>query len=441
MLAIDGADPSLPLSRFTLAGLSEGEIGRGTERMATRQQGPSGWTLRIDVADTRASRQHCGLFRKGRRWYAFDRGSRNGTWVDGRRLRADERAELRDGTVLVTGRTGWVFRRAPPRQTPRAQENERDVGAVHPDLFTMSLPLKGRLDRLVKMVEGAGPSILVRGETGSGKELIARAVHGIHHSLGRRGDFVAVNCGALPETLVEAELFGAKKGAYSGAETDRPGLVPAANGGTLFLDEVGDLRAISQAALLRVLEQREVVAVGATHPIPVDIAVIAATHRDIDAMMDRGSFRADLYARLAGYELTLPPLRDRREDLGWLLRRFMCDAGAIPTISAEAVRALMSYDWPLNVRELKAAAAQAWSLAEGGTIEPRHLPVAVTSGPTLPKTSPPESDGALDDRLRRLLSEHRGNVSAVARATGKHRRQVQRWLSKLGIDPDDYRQG
>jgi transcriptional regulator with GAF, ATPase, and Fis domain len=272
---------------------------------------------------------------------------------------------------------------------------------------------------------------------------------------------VAVNCGAIPDTLVESELFGHKKGAFSGAAEDRVGLVRSAHGGTLFLDEVGDLPLGSQAALLRVLQEKEVMPVGASRPVPVDTRVVAATHRDLDDMVERGEFRQDLFARLAGFTAELPPLRDRREDLGLLfgslLARHVGEVGEHPGIDPVAARALYRYPWPRNVRELDSALATALVLAAGKTLTLEHLPgeirAALDARPAQPPPAPVSpaatsgggeiglsaEDRALRDELVSHLRHHAGNVSAVARAMGKDRKQIQRWVKRFGLTPESFR--
>jgi transcriptional regulator with PAS, ATPase and Fis domain len=275
--------------------------------------------------------------------------------------------------------------------------------------------------------------VLVRGETGTGKELAARAVHA---RSGRAGPFVAVNCGALPATLVESELFGARRGAYSGAVEERVGLVRAAEGGTLFLDEIGDLAAPSQAALLRVLEEREVLPLGAARPLRVDVRFVAATHRDLDALAQAGTFRADLLARLAGFTLALPPLRARREDLGLLARALLAreapERAARATFSVEAARALFRHRWPANVRELGKCLHAAALLARDGAIGLAELPEALRVAPDEAPLS--DEDARRRAELAALVERHGGNVSAIARALGKDRKQVQRWLKRFKIE-------
>jgi len=265
----------------------------------------------------------------------------------------------------------------------------------------------------------------------------------VHELSGRRGAFVPVNCAAIPPSLVESELFGVRRGAYSGATESRMGLVRASGGGTLFLDEVGDLPQSSQAALLRVLSDGEVLPVGETRAERVDLRVVSATHRDLDAMVGRGEFRADLLARLSGFRLRLPPLRERREDIGLILARLLPRVAGTRAsgmkLSCEAGYALLRHGWPQNVRELEKALTVATALAEGDEIRLEHLsaPLQEAARAQEPPSEvarplrPEEED--LRVRLETLLTEHRGNVAAVARVLGKARMQVHRWMKRCGI--------
>jgi DNA-binding NtrC family response regulator len=257
-----------------------------------------------------------------------------------------------------------------------------------------------------------------------------------------------VNCGALPATLVESELFGVKKGAFTGASEDRPGLVRSADGGTLFLDEIADLPPPSQAAFLRVLQEREVVPVGGTRAVPVDLRVVAATHRDLDALVAAGQFRQDLRARLDGFRLELPPLRERREDLGLLLaallRRAAPRAGEVQ-LRPTTARALLAHTWPENTREVERRLATAIALAEGAPIGVEHLgdlsavPAGVAADP--PPPARPSPVVAFHDEVQRLersrileaLDRSAGNQTRAAALLGIPRRTFVKRLATHGI--------
>ena len=338
-----------------------------------------------------------------------------------------------------------LYREALPARGPDFVD-ARELRPPADRLATLSPVFAVELDRLGDMARSRVP-ILVRGQTGTGKEVIASAIHQLS---GRPGRFIAVNCGALPEKLVESELFGYRKGAFSGAAEDRPGLVRSSDRGTLLLDEIGDLPLSAQATLLRVLQEEEVLPVGATHPIKVDLRVVASTHRDLDALAAEERFRVDLLARLSGFSLSLPPLRERREDLGLLiaalLRKLAGEAASHVTFTPEAARALLLHRWPQNVRELEKCLSGAIVLAREGVIGLEHLPATLRAPegtppptPAPPRLSKQEEERRRHDELVALLRQHDGNITAVARALGKPRTQVQRWLRRLRVDPHSFR--
>jgi transcriptional regulator with PAS, ATPase and Fis domain len=220
--------------------------------------------------------------------------------------------------------------------------------------------------------------VVVVGESGTGKELVARAIHSLS---GRPGPFQALNCAAIPTTILESELFGARKGAFAGVTEDRPGLVRVADHGTLLLDEVADLPLPAQAALLRFLQESEVLPVGATRPVRVDVRVVAATQSSLSSLVARGKFRADLFARLDAFTVAVPPLRERREDLGLLvatlLRKLAPDRCEAIRIAPDAALSLLRHSWPHNVRELEHSLGVALAVCDGSTIELAHLPEAI----------------------------------------------------------------
>jgi transcriptional regulator with PAS, ATPase and Fis domain len=427
--------PLVHSSRHALAEVDEVVIGRGDTREAVRRDR----RLVIRVPDRWASRRHARLRRELARWIVEDLGSKNGSLLNGRPL---ARSLLEDGDVLEVGHTVHLYRSAaapvdePPDTLPVPLLPEL------PDLETFSLPLAA-LFRALPQVARSSVSVLVGGPTGAGKELVARALHQLSR---RPGPFLGVNCAAIPEALVASELFGHRKGAFSGAHEDRQGLMVTAGGGTLFLDEIGDLPAAAQITLLRALQEREVLPVGGRQAVPIDIRVVSATHRDMPSLVAGGLFREDLYGRLCGLTLQLPRLCDRREDLGLLISRLLprVAPGRDLTLEPAVVRAFLSYDWPRNVRELEAVLAGGSSLAPGSVLALDQLPAALRQAR---RASPPaKTPDLLSDEERRmreellaLLQAHGGNLSAVARVTGKARMQIHRWLKRYRINPADYR--
>jgi two-component system nitrogen regulation response regulator NtrX len=294
-------------------------------------------------------------------------------------------------------------------------------------------------------------TVLVRGESGTGKELVAQA---IHESSGRaRRPFVAINCAAISRDLVESELFGHEKGAFTGASARRVGRFESAHEGTIFLDEIGDMPLETQAKVLRVLEERSFERVGGSKPIAVDVRVIAATHRDLEADVARGGYRADLYYRLRVVELVVPPLRERLEDLPALVGRFLDQLSVRlgrekKSVSDGAMARLGRHDWPGNVRELRNVIEQASVLASGECIEEADLRLTASvrvagAGQDLP-TSFAEAKRQAVERFERtyltgMLDRHGGNISQTAEAIGMARQSLQQKLKELGIRADDHK--
>jgi transcriptional regulator of acetoin/glycerol metabolism len=419
--------------RYRLSDLTAVNLGRGGARLAER----TGTELTIRVPDKWMSSKHARIEPSFGRWVLLDTESKNGTIVDGH---STKRAVLTDGSLIELGHTLFLFFEKLPIAVDAPAIVELAPDDAEPGMLTLEPSWQTELGRLRQIASSEIP-MLVEGESGTGKEVIARAIHVMS---GRRGAFVPVNCGALPDNLVESELFGYKRGAFSGAQQDHDGLVRAADGGTLFLDEIGDLPASSQAALLRVLQEREVMPVGGTRAVPIDLRVVAATHRDLDDMVADQAFRHDLFARLAGFRVAVPPLAERRCDLGLLVgalhaRLFPADH---PGFDIEAARLVLRYPWPLNVRELEQALATAQVLAGKGAIRVEHLPDSVRTGrpPGAPRPLVlSETDQKVRDQVIASLREHHGNVSAVARALDKDRKQIQRWIKRFGLDPSSYR--
>ena len=318
----------------------------------------------------------------------------------------------------------------------RAQLRER-YGL--PGLIAQSPAMHDVLD-LVERVAPTGATLLIRGESGTGKEVVAKAVH--HASPRAARPFVAVNCGAVPETLLESELFGFTRGAFTGAVASKLGLFAEADGGTLFLDEIGEMPGALQVKLLRTLQSGEIRRLGATQATTIDVRVIAATNRDLAAMISGGSFREDLFYRLNVIEVVLPPLRERREDLPALAEYFASRSaarlGREIRLAPETVERLLRYPWPGNVRELENAIERAVILARGDAVTPEDLPPHVAAGlnlgpsPALPKqTSLAEAERG---HILTTLERYGRNHSAAAEALGIGRTTLWRKLKEYGIE-------
>jgi len=285
----------------------------------------------------------------------------------------------------------------------------------------------------------------VTGESGTGKEVVARYIH--RGSPRARGPFIALNCAALPEQLLESELFGYERGAFTGAIASRPGKIEQAAGGVLFLDEVGEMSLPVQAKFLRVLQEREFQRLGGSRIIKADVRVIAATNRDPRLAMERGTLRDDLYYRLSVFEITLPPLRDRREDILLLAGAFLKDVGTsvgrpAAGISEDARELMLKHAWPGNVRELRNAIERAVILCEGGLISSQHLPFAVASpAETIAAAEPadafPAAGVSLEsierDLVQKALAKARSNKSLAAKLLGVPRGQFYSLLRRHGL--------
>ncbi|MGZ6094315.1 MAG: sigma 54-interacting transcriptional regulator [Polyangiales bacterium] len=385
----------------------------------------------IVVVDDRVSREHALVSEEQGRWTVRDLGSRNGTHVDGERV--DEEMEGPAGMIVRVGGTLLLL---VDDVTPLRRAHRLDDPT-----FVRGPAMQAALDAIAQAAEH-DRTLLVRGESGTGKEHAARTYHLAGSA--PKGPFVPVNCSAIQKTVAERLIFGAKKGAYSGSTTDAHGYVQAADGGVLFLDEIGELDLDVQAKLLRFLETKEAIPVGASAPKQVDVRVCAATNRDLRAWSAEDRFRADLYYRLAQHEVVLPPLRARKEEIPWLVA---LELGA-EAASARFVEACLLRRWPGNVRELRSAAARAHKAARaageevvGAEFLAKDAGVAFASADASfdderERSSGPKPplDHPLRDALVEAMKTHEGNVAAVARALGMHRTQVYRWLKKLGLD-------
>jgi DNA-binding NtrC family response regulator len=309
-----------------------------------------------------------------------------------------------------------------------------------------------RVRSMIEKVAETDATVLVRGESGTGKELVAREIHE-RNSVRRNGAFVAVNCAALPSELIESELFGHEKGAFTGAAARRQGKFEQADGGTLFLDEIGDMSANVQAKLLRALEERRIERLGSNESIPVDVRIVSATHRPLEQEITTGNFRADLFYRLRVVTIDIPPLRERREDIPQLAETFARAASErydLPQrqLSQSALRRLIEYDWPGNVRELKNTIERAAIMAEADELTSADLPEEIT--PSIQKSTARDGeDGGLqvpftaefrEDRkeferryISRCLEHTQGNVTKAAEILGMHRQSLQHKLRQLGL--------
>lgn len=307
------------------------------------------------------------------------------------------------------------------------------------DICSRSESMRRVLELLPRAADSES-TILIQGETGTGKELVARAIHGL--SPRRDGPFVAVNCGALPDTLLESELFGCKAGAFTGATKDRPGRFALARSGTLFLDEIGEVSPALQVRLLRVLQERRFEPLGATRTEEANVRVIAATNRDLTTLVEEGTFRQDLYYRIKVMRLELPPLRQRREDIPLLVQHFITVFNAVQNkevtgVSADVLAVLTAHDYPGNVRELQNIIEHAFVLLGTGQIELEHLPselvpVAVTRADSCRLD---EAMRAMEVcAIREAVARNGGNRLAAARELGVHKSTLFRKLRVLGIE-------
>ena len=413
--------------------------------------------IRLDNAAV--SRRHA-IFHVGPPLAIQDLGGSNGTFVKDstRASTAGETLSLRQiagatlpialGDCIVLGATLLVVRRA---EAPAAVDGGRSLSGQ-----VVSDPVMVKLHEHAARAASSNISVLILGETGVGKEVLARAIHA--SSPRARQSFLGLNCAALPESLLESELFGHEKGAFSGANQARKGLFESADGGTVFLDEVGELPASMQVKLLRVLEEKSVLPVGGRSPRSIDVRFLAATNRDPESDVAEGRFRQDLLYRLNGFVLTIPPLRDRRSEIAPLANVFAAGAArqvgrsTVPRISPETIQLLEGYRWPGNVRELRNVIERAVVLASGDDVLPEHLPpklfdsltssrsASIAERPSGASSFPPpvrDSMGKLKEQMRDLertrildaLERCDSNQTKAAELLGMSRRTL---VSRLG---------
>jgi two-component system, NtrC family, response regulator AtoC len=385
----------------------------------------------VVINDRMLSRRHA-ILRLGSPVTVQDLGSTNGTRVARRVCRGGEPVVLQDGESFHIGPFSFLLMRATSASDPSGRSGQGLLRVIDPT-FENATPI-------LRDIACADATVLILGETGAGKEVLADTVHRLS---GRSGPLMRINCAALAESLLESELFGHEKGAFTGATATKAGLLEAAQGGTVFLDEVGEMPASTQAKLLRALEAREVMRIGSTRPISIDARFIAATNRDLAAEVEAGRFRRDLYFRLDGITVHLPPLRARRTMIVPLALKFLAAASARSgaaraSLSSEVIDALQAHPWPGNVRELKAVIERAVLLAKGNDIGLEHLalspptpapaPAAATAPAAASAAIPPpaEPDPGLYGLSPAELAERAHIIAELEACAGNQTRAAKR---------------
>ena len=430
-------------------GQKEVKIGRGHE-------------ADLQLPDPSVSRLHAKVFRVGLQYFLADLRSRNGTHADGKRI---TQLALDDGKMFQVGPFRIHFHHpmqgcsageeptvppgtapvrrgsseAEPVRVPKRKDAVPAVGAAPFGLIGGSAHVR-KLVATIRRVAASDVPVLIEGETGSGKELVARGIH----TASARGEraFIVVNCGAISPELIESELFGHEKGAFTGATAQRKGAFELANSGTIFLDEIGELPVSLQPKLLRALEQKEIKRVGGNDLLPADARILAATNRDLRKEIARNAFREDLYFRIGAITVAIPPLRDRREDVAPIARHFLSGmefrtAAPIPDLSPAALDALIRHDWPGNVRELRNAIQRAVVMAESGKL-------AGADFSFLRQAAAPEAETNVASGLSRWeraertnilgeLARQMGNKTRTARELGIAKSTLFEKLKKYGI--------
>lgn len=417
----------------------------------------------VVLDDDTVSRHHCRIVQEDDAYVLVDLNSTNGTFVNGVQIRE---AYLTPNILFRVGNTDLRFSPIDETMPVEPSQTER-LG----DIVGRSVAMREIFDILQKIAP-TDASVVIEGETGTGKEVVAQTLHDLSARSGE--SFVVFDCGAVPENLVESELFGHEKGSFTGAVMTRKGLFEMAEGGTIFLDELGELSLDLQPKLLRVLEQREVRRVGSNEPIPIDVRVIAATNRSLEEEVREGRFRKDLFYRLSVVRLFLPALRERTEDIELLAEHFLetldCNFDAddnprLQRINTEALEILRDYPWPGNVRELSNVIERACSFADSDVLRPRDLPDYLTDADADPTTL--VDDGQLDrwssvpsksalqqqpfkqakqewistferDYLDELLQRNDGNISQSARQADIDRKYFRKLMKKYDLEPEDY---
>ena len=406
----------------------------------------------VQLTDSKVSGLHCEIRLEDRGYRLRDLDSTNGTYVSGLRIND---VYIQPGTQIALGGTRIKFE--PLGETVEIELADTDR---YGSMIGRSVKMRELFARLAKLAR-TDTTVLVTGETGAGKELVAEALH--DYSPRAQGAFVVLDCGSIPPNLIESELFGHERGAFTGATSSYAGAFERAHGGTVFLDEIGELTLAMQPKLLRVLERKEVRRVGGTKTLEVDIRVVAATNRDLGVEVNRGRFREDLYYRLAVARVHVPPLRDRKDDLPLLIEHILANTpgGEAAQIAQETVDLMTKHDWPGNVRELRNVIERAVLLSETPETQdalrrtPAAAPRAEPSVSVTPSQTATAADGMMTvpvdvtipfknakqtvisefERryISRLLAQHDGNISAAARAAGIDRMSIHKMLHRLGL--------
>jgi PAS domain S-box-containing protein len=345
---------------------------------------------------------------------------------------------VRVSTAVLRDRAGHTIGGVETFRTVVAEEGREQTATEQSANYVASSEAMRLIVDLLPQIAASDSTVLIQGETGTGKEVLARTIHEL--STRRQRPFVAVNCAALPDTLLESELFGYKAGAFTGAIKDKPGRFALAQGGTIFLDEIGDISPCLQVRLLRVLQERSFEPLGGTKLIRADVRVIVASNRDLWALVQNSSFRHDLYYRVNVIRLDLPPLRNRREEIPALVSHFITrfnrlQKRALEGISHEAMEMLIRYDYPGNIRELENIIERAFVLCPNGTIQPSHLPGTLISASSSYATSSLENavKAVEIELLMQALSRQNYNREAAARELGMHKSTFFKKIKTLGI--------
>jgi DNA-binding NtrC family response regulator len=409
----------------------------------------------VQLSDSKVSGLHCEIRLDDRGYRLRDLDSTNGTYVS--QLRIND-VYIQPGAQIALGSTRLKF--DPLGDSVEIELSDTDRFG---SMIGRSVKMREMFARLEKLAR-SDTTVLVTGETGVGKELVAEALH--DHSPREKGAFVVLDCGSIPPNLIESELFGHERGAFTGATSSYAGAFERAHGGTVFLDEIGELPLAMQPKLLRVLERKEVRRVGGTKTLEVDLRVVAATNRDLGVEVNRGRFREDLYYRLAVARVHVPPLRERKDDLPLLIEHILATTpgGETASIAQETIDLMMKHDWPGNVRELRNVIERAVLLAEAPDSEdslrrapasPNSVPKSEQSITVTPSQTATSADASMTvpvdvaipfknakqnvisefERryISRLLAQHDGNISAAARAAGIDRMSIHKMLHRLGL--------